>query len=69
MELIVIPPQEITERIERLNIAITPENAKKNEDLRTEGNNYVKSIKNQLKALKEEYLKPFAEQEKKEDER
>ena len=65
MELIVIPPQEITERIERLNIAITPENAKKNEDLRTEGNNYVKSIKNQLKALKEEYLKPFAEQEKK----
>lgn len=65
MELMKIPPREIEERVARLKaVAITPENAKKNEDLRTEGNAYVKSIKNQIKALKEEYLKPFTEQEK-----
>lgn len=66
MELMVIAPKEVSDRIERLQaVVITPENAKKNEDLRTEGNAYVKDIKSQLKALKEEYLKPFTEQEEK----
>ena len=65
MELMRIPPEEIAERINRLqSVAITPDNVLKNEDLRTEVNAYVKGIKTQLKDLKEEFLKPFTEQER-----
>lgn len=57
---------EVEEKVNKIkNLAITPENAKRNEDLRKDNNAYIKDIKNSLNKAKEEYLKPFSEQEEK----
>lgn len=62
--LVNLKEAEILEKADKLrSIVITPENAKKNEDLRKEANSYLKTIKNNIEEAREEYLKPFAEKE------
>lgn len=62
--LVNLKEAEILEKADKLrSIVITPENAKKNEDLRKEANSYLKTIKNNIEEARTEFLKPFAEKE------
>ena len=61
MNQIQIAPQEITDRVNKLKaICVSKENAKSLEAIRTETNNYIKSVKFTIEEAKKEFLKPFA---------
>ena len=54
----------VNQRIDMLQkMAVTPENAKKLEDLRTDTNKFIKGVLDLIEEKKEEYLAPFHESE------
>lgn len=56
-----VAPEEITERIDAIRKLPMGLSISTLEDARADTNRYVKSVKDEIKKAKEEYLKPFSE--------
>ena len=63
-EIALVAPEEITKRIDAIRKLPMGLPISTLEDARADTNSYIKSVKDEIKRAKEEYLKPFSEIEK-----